>query len=255
MVGIRSGERSTPSYSWECPPPTQLILININRHGHDYHDQPSYSWGRPPPRRQQSCPSRRRRCWAPAWPTQWGGPQWLCCTSNRSRRTCLPWPACPGVEEHISIWCLELERSTWATNMPMYKRKMMKLPLLGKFLANSSWKSILRQYRSIAWGTKFRKNVITNKILQTFEVLCEKRNDADNGVDENAHTLVTTEFMTSNSPIEKKTAISFAKFASCSSGKYMIVCCMCLYFLEICSTISSLERRQRRPLESCLGQQ
>ena len=136
-------------------------------------------------------------------------------------------PACRdqhALEEHIPICCLELERSTWATNMPMYKRKMMKLPLLGKFLANSSWRSILRQYRSIAWGTKFRKNVITNKILQTFEVLCEKRNDADNGVDENAHTLVTTEFMTSNSPIEKKAAIFFAKFASCSSGKYMIVC-------------------------------
>ena len=50
------------------------------------------------------------------------------------------------------------------------------------------------------------------------------RNDADNGVDENAHTLVTMEFMTSNSPIEKKAANSLAKFASYSSGKYMIVC-------------------------------
>ena len=38
---------------------------------------------------------------------------------------------------------------------------------------------------------------------QTFEVVCEMRNDADNGVDENAHLLVTTELMTSNSPIPR----------------------------------------------------
>ena len=55
---------------------------------------------------------------------------------------------------------------------------------------------------------------------QTFEVLCEMRNDADNGVDE----LVTTELMTSNSPNQTKAAISFAKFAWCTSGKCMIVC-------------------------------
>ena len=50
------------------------------------------------------------------------------------------------------------------------------------------------------------------------------RNDADNGVDENVYILVTTELMTTNSPIQTKAAISFAKFARGSSGKYMIVC-------------------------------
>ena len=59
---------------------------------------------------------------------------------------------------------------------------------------------------------------------QTFEVPCEMRNGADNGVDENAHLLVTTELMTSNSPNQTKAAISFAKFAWCTSGKCMIVC-------------------------------